>query len=70
MGTFEEKLAEIEQLETDATAYSIGYNIKEGEARIKFHNDLGTLSCFVTDAPGIYELAQRLLRAYDKLEGL
>jgi len=54
----------------DATAYSIGYSIDDGEARILFHNGTGTISSFITDAPGLYEFAQRCLRAYDKLEGI
>jgi hypothetical protein len=63
-------LAEIERLETEADQYSIAYNINDNEMMLKFHNEFGVLSTFVTDAPGAYELAQRILRAYDKLEGL
>ena len=62
---------EIEVIEDiDATEYSIGFSIPDNEGCLKFHNEFGELSRFVTDAAGIYELAQRLLRAYDKLEGL
>lgn len=53
-----------------ATAYTIGYSIPDNEARIQFHNEFGVLSSFVGDAEAIYDFAQRLLRAYDKLEGL
>jgi hypothetical protein len=53
-----------------ATEYSIGYSIPDNEMRIQFHNEFGVLSSFVTDAPGAYEFAQRVLRAYDKLEGI
>jgi hypothetical protein len=56
--------------EIDATEYSIGYNIADNEMVLNFHNERGVLSRFVTDAPGAYEMAQRILRAYDKLEGL
>jgi hypothetical protein len=58
------------QDEIDATEYSIGYSIPDNEMRIRFHNEFGVLSSFVVDAPGAYEFAQRVLRAYDKLEGL
>jgi hypothetical protein len=63
---------EIEVLddEVEATEYSLGVNIDDGEMRLRFHNEFGMLSSFVTDAPGAYELAQRILRCYDKLEGL
>jgi hypothetical protein len=54
----------------DATEYSIGISIPDNEVHLQFHNEFGVLSSFITDAPGTYELAQRLLRAYDKLEGL
>lgn len=57
-------------IDTNATEYSIGYSIPDNEAIIKFHNADGVISNFVTDSPGLYEFAQRLLRAYDKLEGL
>jgi len=56
--------------EIEATEYSIGYSIDDNEIRIQMHNDFGTISSFVTDAVGAYEFAQRVLRAYDKLEGL
>jgi hypothetical protein len=56
--------------EIDATEYSIGFSIPDNEACLKFHNEFGELSRFVTDAQGVYDLAQRLLRTYDKLEGL
>lgn len=55
---------------TEATEYTIGYNIADNEMRLRFYNEAGVLSSFVTDAPGAYEMAQRILRAYDKLEGL
>lgn len=58
------------QDEVDATEYSIGYSIPDNEAILRFHNEKGVLSNFVTNAAGVYELAQRLLRAYDKLEGI
>lgn len=54
----------------DATEYSIGYSIQDSEVCLKFHNELGELSRFTADAAGCYELAQRLLRAYDRIEGL
>jgi hypothetical protein len=56
--------------EIDATTYSIGFSIPDNEVILKFHNERGVLSSFVADSQSIYDLAQRLLRAYDKLEGL
>ncbi len=56
--------------DVDATEYSIGYSIADNEACLKFHNEFGVLSVFVTDASGLYDLIQRLNRTYDKLEGL
>jgi len=64
-----EEEIEITDIE-DATEYSIGYNIPDGEMSIRFYNEFGVLSSYVTDAAGAYELANRILRAYDKLEGL
>jgi hypothetical protein len=64
-----EPIIEIED-EIDATEYSIAFSIPDNEVRLQFQNEFGVLSSFVTDASGTYELAQRLLRAYDKLEGL
>lgn len=58
------------QDEIEASEYSIGYSIPDNEARVQFHNELGVLSSFITDSAGLYEFAQRCLRAYDKLEGL
>lgn len=54
----------------DATEYSIGYSIPDNQVKIQFHNEFGVLSSFITDAAGAYEFANRILRAYDKLEGL
>jgi hypothetical protein len=56
--------------EIDATEYSIAFSIPDNELVLKFHNEGGVLSNFVTDSQGAYDLAQRLLRVYDKLEGL
>jgi len=57
-------------IDADATEYSIGLDTASGEARLRFYNEFGMLSSFVSDSTGIYDLAQRLLRAYDKLEGI
>jgi hypothetical protein len=57
-------------IDSDADAYSIGVSIPDGEARVRFYNEFGLLSSFVTDSTGLYDLAQRLLRAYDQLEGI
>ena len=64
-----EPIIELEA-EIDATEYSIGWSVPDNSFRLQFHNEFGVLSSFVTDAAGAYELAQRILRAYDKLEGI
>jgi len=56
--------------DTEATEYSIETNIDDGAFRLQFHNEEGTLSSFTSDSAGAYELAHRILRAFDKLEGL
>jgi hypothetical protein len=53
-----------------ATEYTIGYSIDDNEMRIQHHNEFGVLSSLILDATGAYEYANRILRAYDKLEGL
>jgi hypothetical protein len=58
------------EAEIEALEYSIGYSIPDNEMRIRFYNEDGPLSSFITDAAGAYEFAHRVLRAYDKLEGL
>lgn len=45
-------------------------NVDQGLARIQFANEEGVLSSLTTDSAGLYDLAQQLLRAYDRLEGL
>lgn len=60
-----------EVVDVEADAYGINYNIDEGAFRLQFYDeDGGVLSSFTTDAAGAYELAQRILRGYDKLEGI
>jgi hypothetical protein len=56
--------------DTEATEYSIATDLAAGEAKLEFFNDGGSISTFVGTSDEIYTLAQRLLRAYDKLEGL
>lgn len=65
----EEEEIEIDDY-SDATEYSIGYSIPDNQVKIQFLNEFGVLSNFITDAAGAYEFANRILRAYDKLEGL
>lgn len=55
---------------TEVDQYSIDISIPDNEMRIQFHTEFGPVSSFVIDAPGGYEFAQRILRAYDKLEGI
>jgi hypothetical protein len=56
--------------DTEATTYNINININDNEMCINFINAKGVLASLVTDAPGAYDLASRILRAYDKLEGI
>jgi hypothetical protein len=60
------------EIEDDtASAYSVGTNIDNNEARVRFYAPDGTpLSSMVFEGPDLYEFASRLLRAYDDLEGL
>lgn len=66
----EKLLSDLLDEDQEATEYSIETNAKDGSMRIQFHNDDGVLSSFITDAPGAYELAQRILCGYDRLEGI
>ncbi len=54
----------------EATEYSIATDVKAGECKLEFFNEYGSLSTFIGGPDEIYSMAQRLLRAYDKLEGL
>jgi hypothetical protein len=57
--------------ESEAAEYTIRTNINDGAFCLQFHNEDGTLlSSFTTDSTGAYDLAQRILRGFDKLEGL
>lgn len=73
MTTSEEMVIELLDADdpVEADGYSIALNIPGNEMRIKFtHEEFGPLSSFICSAPEAYELAQRILRGYDKLEGL
>lgn len=76
-----ENIAEIEDDEdldvieveenVDADEYGIGIDTDNMSGRIQFYDANGVvLSRFITDSAGLYEFAQRVLRAYDKLEGI
>lgn len=60
----------VDIVDLEATEYAVGVDVKKGEGRLEFRNDGGVLCTFTGDPTQIYELAQRLMRAYDKLEGL
>lgn len=70
MSIVQEPEIELDDDLVEATEYSIGFSIPDNALRLRFHNEFGVLSSFETDAAGAYELAHRILRAYDKLEGL
>jgi hypothetical protein len=69
LGEDEELLIELID-DDEATEYSLDTNIKDGAFRLQFHNEKGVLSSFTTDSSGAYELAHRILRSFDKLEGI
>lgn len=55
----------------EAEAYGITIHPPDNAFRLRFYDDDGAvLSTYTTDAAGAYELASRILRGYDKLEGL
>jgi hypothetical protein len=58
-----------EDILIEATEYQIGV-VSDDRMQIRFVNDDGILSTFTTDSAGAYEFAHRVLRGYDKLEGL
>jgi hypothetical protein len=72
-------MAEAEELELDITEeeafeaheYGISTNVDDNTFRLQFYDeDRNVLSSFVSDAADAYTLAQRILRAYDILEGI
>lgn len=63
-------ILELTDEEMEATGYDIAVSVSDNEMRIQHCNDLGVISYLVLDAAGAYELAHRILRGYDKLEGL
>lgn len=66
----EELLLELVE-DPEVSDYTIQTNINDGAFRLTFKNEGGELlGCFTTDSAGAYDLAQRILKAYDKLEGL
>jgi hypothetical protein len=72
-------MAEAEELELDITEeeafevhdYGITTSVDDNAFRLQFYDEDGNvLSSFVSDAADAYTLAQRILRAYDILEGI
>lgn len=63
-------LAALIEEDAVATEYSIETNIDDNKMRFQFHNEEGLLSTYTMDAPEAYLMAQRILRGYDKLEGI
>lgn len=56
---------------TVATGYEIAICPAENEMRILFRNELGlVVSNYVCDASTAYEMASKILKGYDKLEGI
>lgn len=57
----------------EADQYCIGTDIDAGLMRLQLHSaeeGVGLLGSLTVDSAGAYELAHRILRGYDKLEGL
>lgn len=61
---------DVTEEDLEADRYTIGVNPDDGLLRVRFLNEDGLLSSFTTDSGGAYDLAQRILRGFDKLEGL
>ena len=71
MATEELELDITEDEAFEAHKYGINTSVDDNAFRLQFYDEDGNvLSCFVTDAAGAYDLATRILRAYDVLEGL
>lgn len=54
----------------EATDYEIAVDVPSGEMMILFKNEVGVLSTHVMQSHEAYAFAQRMLRGYDRLEGL
>lgn len=54
----------------EANDYEIAVDVPGGEMMILFRNDIGVLSTHVMPSHEAYAFAQRILRGYDKIEGL
>lgn len=56
---------------TVATGYEIAICPAENEMRIMFRNEAGEIiSSYVCNAANAYEMASKMLKGYDKLEGI
>lgn len=55
---------------TEANDYEIAVDVPGGEMMILFKNDTGVLSTHVMSSHEAYTFAQRMLRGYDRIEGL
>lgn len=61
---------EVTEEDLEADRYTIGTSADDGLLRLRFYNEDGLLSSFTSDSAGAYDLAQRILRGFDQLEGL
>jgi hypothetical protein len=59
-----------EDVLAEATDYSIGTDIDSGLLIVRFYQDDDILSSMVLDSAGAHDLARRIMRGYDILEGL
>ncbi len=66
-----EKEAMVTEAMLTAEDYEIGISIPDNEMRITMIDDCGDpISFFICDAPEAYAFAQKILKAYDELEGI
>jgi hypothetical protein len=54
----------------EATDYEIAVDVPGGEMMILFKNNIGVLSTHVMSSHEAYTFAHRMLRGYDRIEGL
>ena len=54
----------------EATEYSIETNIDDGMMKLGFYNEHGELATYTMVSEEAYAFAQRVLRGYDRLEGI
>jgi hypothetical protein len=60
-----------QQEEPIATGYEVMICVPENEMRILFRNQQGeVVSSYICDAADAYQMASKILKGYDRLEGI